>query len=57
MNGYTLSLYTPNSTSWKYIASTVLQTMKRGKNVYRIVARNKDGEILDVLEYTITYNP
>ncbi len=57
VNGYTLSLYQPGSTSWKYIASTTLSTMKRGRNVYRIVSRNKDGEILDVLEYTITYQP
>jgi hypothetical protein len=57
VNGYNLSLYQAGSTSGKYIASTELGTMKRGKNVYRIVARNKDGEILDVLEYTITFNP
>jgi hypothetical protein len=31
--------------------------MKRGSNVYRIVARNSGGEILDVLEYTLTYKP
>lgn len=57
VNGYALSLYTPGSTNWKYIASVNLETMKRGKNVYRIVARNQSGEILDVLEYTLTYKP
>ena len=57
INGYTLSLYEPGKTTWNYIASTAMQTMKRGKNVYRIVARNKNGEILDVLEYTVTYKP
>ncbi len=57
INGYTLSLYIPGKTTWNYIASTDLQTMKRGKNVYRIVSRNKDGEILDVLEYGINYKP
>lgn len=57
INGYTLSLYLSGKTTWNYIASTELTTMKRGKNVYRIVARNASGEILDVLEYTITYNP
>ena len=31
--------------------------MKRGKNVYRIVTRNVKGEILDILEYTLTYRP
>lgn len=57
INGYTLSLYLPGKTTWNYIASTALQTMKRGRNVYRIVSRNSSGEILDVLEYTITYKP
>lgn len=57
VNGYTLSLYEPYSPTWKYIASVTLTTMKRGRNVYRIVTRNKGGEILDILEYTITYMP
>ncbi len=57
INGYTLSLYLTGKTTWNYVASTEFGTMKRGKNVYRIVARNRDGEILDVLEYTITFNP
>lgn len=57
VNGYTLSLYQPGSLSWKYIASVELTTMKRGRNVYRIVSRNQKGEILDVLEYVITFTP
>lgn len=57
VNGYALSLYTAGSGNWKYIASVNLETMKRGKNVYRIVARNQSGEILDVLEYTLTFKP
>lgn len=57
VNGYTLSLYLAGKTTWNYIASTELSTMKRGRNVYRIVSRNKDGEILDVLEYTINFRP
>lgn len=57
INGYTLSLYLPGKTTWNYIASVNLQTMKRGRNVYRIVSRNKAGEILDVLEYTINFRP
>lgn len=57
VNGYTLSLYQPGSTEWKYIASTSLATMKRGKNLYRIVSRNARGEILDLLEYTLTLAP
>lgn len=55
VNGYTLSLYVAGKTTWNYIASTEYTTLKEGKNVYRVVSRNKDGEILDVLEYTMTY--
>lgn len=57
INGYTLSLYQAGKTTWNYIASTEMGTMKRGKNVYRIVARNANGEILDVVEYTINFKP
>ncbi len=57
VNGYTLSLYQKESTDWKYIASVERGTMKRGRNVYRIVARNDKGEILDILEYTLTFEP
>lgn len=57
INGYTLSLYEAGKTTWNYIASVELETMKRGKNVYRVVARNAGGEILDVLEYTINFKP
>jgi hypothetical protein len=57
VNGYTLSLYEKGSEQWKYIASVERGTMKRGRNVYRIVARNSSGEILDVLEYILTFEP
>lgn len=54
VNGYRLSLYQSGKDFWNYIASVDLGTMKDGKNVYRVVSRNADGEILDVLEYTLT---
>lgn len=57
VNGYTLSLYLAGKTTWNYIANTEFQTLKRGRNVYRIVSRNASGEILDVLEYVLTFNP
>ena len=57
VNGYILSMYESGSTQWKYIASVNLGTMKRGRNLYRIVARNAKGEILDVLEYSLTLAP
>ncbi len=54
VNGYRLSLYQAGKDFWNYIASVDLGTMKDGKNIYRIVSRNAEGEILDVLEYTLT---
>ncbi|MEQ1849377.1 MAG: hypothetical protein ABL890_02185 [Candidatus Peribacteraceae bacterium] len=57
INGYTLSLYTAGKTTWNYIANTEFGTLKRGRNTYRIVSRNASGEILDVLEYVMTYEP
>lgn len=53
VNDYRLQLYTPGKTFWNYIASEELQTLKPGRNVYRIVARNEKGEVLDVLEYIV----
>ncbi len=57
VNGYQLQLYEAGNTFWNYIASTDLGTMRPGTNVYRIVARNAEGQVLDILEYTITYRP
>ncbi len=57
VNGFTLSLFTPGSTEWKYIASTVLGTMHRGLNTYTIVSKNEKGEVLDRLIYTLTFRP
>lgn len=53
VNDYKLQLYTPGKGFFNYIASTALNTLKRGENPYVIVARDKDGNILDRLQYTI----
>lgn len=55
VNGYKLQLYRPGKTFWNYIASVAFKTLKAGTNVYRITARNNKGEILDTMEYTVTY--
>ncbi len=57
VNGYRLQLYRPGVTTWNYIAKTEYNTLKPGTNVYRIVVRNAQNEILDQFEYTVTYNP
>lgn len=55
INGYKLQLYKPGKTFWNYIAKTEFGTMKKGTNVYRINARDKDDKILDSFTYTVTY--
>ncbi len=57
VNGYRLQLYKPGSGYWNYIAKAEYNTLKPGKNVYKIVARNEKNEIIDTFEYTATYNP
>jgi hypothetical protein len=55
VNGYKLQLYKPGKTTWNYIARESMGNLKKGQNVYRIVTRDKQGYILDVLSYTIAY--
>jgi uncharacterized membrane protein len=55
VNGYRLRLYEPGQPIFKYIASYALGTMKRGKNVYEMVIRNRKGEVIDKKEYVVNY--
>ncbi len=55
VNGYRLQLFQSGKTYWNYIAKEDFQNLKKGTNVYKVVARNSDGQILDTLEYTVTY--
>jgi len=57
VNDYRLQLYKSGKTTWNYIASPDLQNLKKGENVYHVIARNSEGQILDTFEYTITYEP
>lgn len=57
VNGYKLQLYKPGATFWNYIAKVDFGTLKAGKNVYKIVARDASNKILDMFEYTVTYQP
>lgn len=54
VNDYQLKLFTPGKNFWNYIASVEYGTLKKGQNLYHIVARNDKGEILDAIDYTIT---
>ncbi len=57
VNDYRLQLYVPGRKTWNYIASTQFANLKKGKNIYTIVARNENGEVLDKMEYTVMYDP
>ena len=53
VNDYKLQLYTAGKTFFNYIASTGLNTLKRGSNTYEIIIRDTEGKILDRVTYTI----
>ena len=55
INGYKLRLFKAGKTTWNYIANTTYGTLKKGTNVYKIHARNKENQLLDSFEYTVTY--
>ena len=55
VNDYQLRLYEPGKTFWNYIADPELNTLKPGRNVFRITARNENLEILDQMEYVVRY--
>lgn len=57
VNDYKLQLYRPANTTWNYIAEVGLNNLRKGKNMYTIVARNAAGEILDQMTYTVEYTP
>ncbi len=55
VNGYQLQLYKAGKTTWNYIASEELKTLKKGANTYRVVARDKEQKIVDAVTYTVNY--
>jgi len=55
VNDYRLKLYLPGKITWNYIADVQYGTLSRGRNLYRIVARDKNNMILDTVTYTVRY--
>ncbi len=55
VNDYKLQLYQAGKTTWNYIASPGLKTLKVGNNVFIIVTRNGEGKILDRMEVKVEY--
>lgn len=54
VNGYKLQLYVAGKRAWNYIARKDYANLKSGTNLYKVVARDKDNQILDKVEYTVT---
>lgn len=52
---YVLKSYKAGDTKWSYKASSAMTNLKPGKNIYRIVAVNKDGAKSPFAEIIITY--
>jgi len=55
INNYTLKRYYPGQTSWSYIASTGIGTLKNGENKYISTALDKNGKEIGSKEITINY--
>lgn len=53
VNDYKLQLFSAGKSFFNYIASTGLKTLKRGENRYDIVARDREGNVLDRMTYVI----
>lgn len=55
VNGYKLAKYISGSMNWNYIASTRMKTLEKGENIYAIKAFDKNGNVIETLEYVINY--
>lgn len=55
VNDYRLQLFQPGKETWNYIAKTAFQNLKKGRNVYKIVARDSKDQMLDTVEYRVNY--
>ncbi len=57
VNDYRLQLYKPGKESWNYIVDVAINNLKKGRNVYKVIARDGENQILDALTYTVEYQP
>ena len=53
VNDYRLQLYKPGNTTWTYLASTNIDNLYPGKNVYKVVTINSAGIASEPAEVTI----
>jgi hypothetical protein len=57
VNGYKLQLYQPGRRTWNYLAQTSFGNLRRGRNVYKVTARDAQYRVLDRMEYVIILDP
>jgi len=53
VNDYRLQLFKPGDERWSYLASTTIDNLKPGKNIYNVYAFNEGGYKSDVATLTI----
>ncbi|MFA7681536.1 MAG: FecR domain-containing protein [Candidatus Peribacteraceae bacterium] len=56
VNDYRLQLYQPGDATWNYLASTKLDNLHTGENVFEVTAINKAGLTSEPAVITIIYN-
>lgn len=57
VNGYRLRKFRAGQTTWRYIASTHINTLQSGSNDYTVRALDSSGEAVATTNFTIVYNP
>lgn len=57
VNGYRLRKFMPGQTTWRYIASTYINTLKSGTNDYAVRALDSSGQEMATTDFTIVFNP
>ncbi|TSC79634.1 MAG: Uncharacterized protein G01um101425_565 [Candidatus Peregrinibacteria bacterium Gr01-1014_25] len=55
VNDYRLQFFVASQSSWRFIARGEWGSLKPGKNVFRIVARNAAGDVLDALAFPVEW--
>ncbi len=56
VNGIKIKNYKAGNKNWKYIVSTSLSNLKKGRNKYKIQSLNEKGEVLSEIEQIIDYS-
>jgi hypothetical protein len=56
VNDYALSKFSPGDTTWTYLASTSLDNLSKGENLFTVVAEGENGEKSKPATITLLYS-